>query len=435
MSLALWALVGVVVVGMLLRMPIGFSMLMAGVAYLLVKGQDLGLVAEQVSNGLYNSYVLLAVPLFVFAANIMNAGTVSERIFDFCRILVGRMRGGLAQVDILVSVIFSGMSGSAIADAAGPGLVTIKQMLKKPEYTPGFAGAVVVASATLGPIIPPSIPMVIYALVSGASVGALFLGGVMPGVCMTILMMCVVHFIARKRNMPREDPIPLKEWPTILFRGALPLSMPIVLLGGIYSGAFTPTEAAAVAALHALLLAAFVFRALSWRAFWGVVLESTRSSAVITIILAGSFMLNYAFTAEGVPQAMAAWVDNLHLSRLQFLFMVNALFLVLGCFLDVSVLLLVFVPMLLPAAKLLGVDLVHFGVLVVLNMMIGLIHPPFGMLLFVIKALTGIPIGDMMREGWLFLVMLLSLLVAITVFPEIVLWLPQTMGYGTPKVT
>ena len=435
MSLALWALVGVVVSGMLLRMPIGFSMLMAGVAYLLVKGQDLGLVAEQVSNGLYNSYVLLAVPLFVFAANIMNAGTVSERIFDFCRILVGRMRGGLAQVDILVSVIFSGMSGSAIADAAGPGLVTIKQMLKKPEYSPGFAGAVVVASATLGPIIPPSIPMVIYALVSGASVGALFLGGVMPGVCMTILMMTVVHFIARKRNMPREDPIPLKEWPTILFRGALPLSMPIVLLGGIYSGAFTPTEAAAVAALHALLLAAFVFRALSWRAFWGVVLESTRSSAVITIILAGSFMLNYAFTAEGVPQAMAAWVDNLHLSRLQFLFMVNALFLILGCFLDVSVLLLVFVPMLLPAAKLLGVDLVHFGVLVVLNMMIGLIHPPFGMLLFVTKALTGIPIGDMMREGWLFLVMLLGLLVAITVFPQIVLWLPQTMGYGTPGGT
>jgi tripartite ATP-independent transporter DctM subunit len=428
--MALWALVSVVVVGMLLRMPIGFSMLMAGVAYLLVKGQDLGLVAEQVSNGLYNSYVLLAVPLFVFAANIMNAGTVSERIFDFCRILVGRMRGGLAQVDILVSVIFSGMSGSAIADAAGPGLVTIKQMLKKPEYSPGFAGAVVVASATLGPIIPPSIPMVIYALVSGASVGALFLGGVVPGLFMTILMMTVVHFIATKRNMPREDPIPMKQWPSILFRGALPLSMPVVLLGGIYSGAFTPTEAAAVAALHALILAAFVFRALSWRAFWGVVLESTRSSAVITIILAGSFMLNFAFTSEGVPQAMAAWVDSLQLSKLQFLFMVNALFLILGCFLDVSVLLLVFVPMLLPAAKLLGVDLVHFGVLVVLNMMIGLIHPPFGMLLFVIKALTGIPIGDMMKEGWLFLVMLIGLLVAMTVFPEIVLWLPQTMGYG-----
>ena len=430
MSTGILILAGVLVAGMLLRMPIGFSMLASGVAYLLVKRQDVGLVAEQVGNGLYNSYVLLAVPLFVFAANLMNAGTVSERIFDFCRILVGRMRGGLAQVDILVSVIFSGMSGSAIADAAGPGLVTIRQMLKKPGYTRGFAGAVVVASATLGPIIPPSIPMVIYALVSGASVGALFLGGVVPGLLMALLMMVVVHFIAVKRNMPRDEPVPRGEWGGLILRGALPLSMPIVLLGGIYSGVFTPTEAAAVAALHALVLSAFVFRALTWRSFWGVVLESTRGSAVITIILAGSFMLNYAFTAEGVPQAMAQWVDSMHLSPIKFLLLVNVMFLVLGCFLDVSVLLLVFVPMLLPAVKLLGIDLVHFGVLVVLNMMIGMIHPPFGMLLFVTKALTGIPIGEMMKEGWPFLVMLLLLLLAITFFPQIVLWLPQTMGYG-----
>ncbi len=431
MNSGLLALVVVLVAGMLLRMPIGFSMLASGFGYLLAKGGDLGLVAEQVSNGLYNSYVLLAVPLFVFAANIMNAGTVSERIFDFCRILVGRMRGGLAQVDILVSVIFSGMSGSAIADAAGPGLVTIRQMLKKPEYTRGFAGAVVVASATLGPIIPPSIPMIIYALVSGASVGALFLGGVVPGFLMAGLMMIVVHVIAVRRDMPRDDPVPRSEWAGLIFRGALPLSMPIVLLGGIYSGIFTPTEAAAVAALHSLILAAVVFRALTWRSFWGVVLESARGSAVITMILAGSFMLNYAFTAEGVPQAMALWVDNMHLSSVKFLLLVNVMFLVLGCFLDVSVLLLVFVPMLLPAAKLLGIDLVHFGVLVVLNMMIGLIHPPFGMLLFVTKALTGIPIGEMMKEGWPFLLMLLALLIAMTFFPQIVLWLPQTMGYKT----
>ena len=430
MTSPLLILVGVLVGGMLLRMPIGFSMIASGIAYLLVTRQDMGLVTEQIGNGLYNSYVLLAVPLFVFAANIMNAGTVSERLFDFCKVLVGRLRGGLAQVDILVSVIFSGMSGSAIADAAGPGLVTIRQMLKKPEYTPGFAGAVVVASATLGPIIPPSIPMVIYALVSGASVGALFLGGVVPGFLMATLMMGVVAVIAAKRKMPREAPIPMSEWPAILFRGALPLSMPIVLLGGIYSGAFTPTEAAAVAAFHALVLAGVVYRALTWKTFWGVVMESTRGSAVITIILAGSFMLNYAFTAEGVPQAMAQWVDALHLSRLSFLLLVNLIFLVLGCFLDVSVLLLVFVPMLLPAVKALGIDLVHFGVLVVLNMMIGMIHPPFGMLLFVTKALTGIPIGDMMKEGWPFLVMLLILLLAMTIFPQIVLWLPQTMGYG-----
>ena len=430
MTTALWALGGVLLAGMLLRLPIGFAMLASGVAYLIVKRQDLGLLAEQVGNGLYNSYVLLAVPLFVFAANLMNAGTVSERIFDFCRILVGRLRGGLAQVDILVSVIFSGMSGSAIADAAGPGLVTIRQMLKKPEYSPGFAGAVVVASATLGPMIPPSIPMVIYALVSGASVGALFLGGVLPGALMALLMMAVVQFIATKRNMPREEKVPLAQWPGIIWRGALPLSMPIVLLGGIYSGAFTPTEAAAVAALHALLLAGVVYRALSWRSLYAVLLESTRASAVITLVLAGSFMLNYAFTAEGVPQAVVMWVDALHLSRLQFLLLVNLLFLVLGCFLDVSVLLLVFVPMLLPSVKALGIDLVHFGVLVVLNMMIGLIHPPFGMLLFVTKALTGIPIGAMLREGWMFIVMLLALLLAMTLFPQIVLWLPQMYGYA-----
>lgn len=430
MTLGLWTLLAVLCAGMLLRAPIGFTMLLSGVAYLAVTRQDMGLAAEQVLNGMYNSYVLLAVPLFILAANIMNAGTVSERIFDFCRILVGRLRGGLAQVDILVSVVFSGMSGSAIADAAGPGLVTIKQMLKKPEYSPGFAGAVVVASATIGPIIPPSIPLVIYALVSGTSVGALFLGGVVPGLLMALVLMIAVHIIASRRNMPRDEPVPLKEWPAVLWRGALPLSLPIVLLGGIYSGAFTPTEAAAVAALHALVLAGLVYRALSWRTLGGVVLESTRSSAIITLIIAGAFMLNYAFTAEGVPQALAQWVADQQLSQVAFLLMVNVVFLVLGCFLDTAVMLLVFVPMLLPAVKAVGVDLVHFGVLIVVNMMVGLITPPFGMLLFVTNALTRIPIKDMLREGWLFLVMLLGLVLAMSLFPQIVLWLPQSMGYG-----
>lgn len=430
MTLGLWTLLAVLCAGMLLRAPIGFTMLLSGVAYLAVTRQDMGLAAEQVLNGMYNSYVLLAVPLFILAANIMNAGTVSERIFDFCRILVGRLRGGLAQVDILVSVVFSGMSGSAIADAAGPGLVTIKQMLKKPEYSPGFAGAVVVASATIGPIIPPSIPLVIYALVSGTSVGALFLGGVVPGLLMALVLMIAVHIIASRRNMPRDEPVPLKEWPAVLWRGALPLSLPIVLLGGIYSGAFTPTEAAAVAALHALVLAGLVYRALSWRTLGGVVLESTRSSAIITLIIAGAFMLNYAFTAEGVPQALAQWVADQKLSQVAFLLMVNVVFLVLGCFLDTAVMLLVFVPMLLPAVKAVGVDLVHFGVLIVVNMMVGLITPPFGMLLFVTNALTRIPIKDMLREGWLFLVMLLGLVLAMSLFPQIVLWLPQSMGYG-----
>lgn len=430
MTAALALLIGVLALGMVVRAPIAFSMLAAGIAYLAFKRQDMGLAAEQVLNGLYNSYVLLAVPLFILAANLMNAGTISERIFDFCRILVGRLRGGLAQVDILVSVVFSGMSGSAIADAAGPGLVTINQMLKKPEYTPGFAGAVVVASATIGPIIPPSIPMVIYALVSGTSVGALFLGGVIPGLLMALVLMVAVHIIATRRKMPKDDPVPRSEWPQILLRGALPLSLPVVLLGGLYSGAFTPTEAAAVAALHALLLAGVVYRALDWRTLASVFVESTRSAAVITMIIAGAFLLSYAFTAEGVPQALAQWVGGMQLADWQFLLLVNLVFLVLGCFLDTAVMLLVFVPMLLPAVKLLGVDPVHFGVVVIINMMIGLVTPPFGMLLFVTNALTGIPIKAMLREGWLFLAMLFGLLLLLTLVPQLTLWLPQTMGYG-----
>lgn len=430
MTGALTVLLSVLVFLMLLRVPIGFAMLASGIAYLVFKRQDLALVGEQVVNGMYNSYVLLAVPLFVLAANLMNAGTISERIFDFCRLLVGRMRGGLAQVDILVSVIFSGMSGSAIADAAGPGLVTIRQMLKKPQYTPGFAGAVVVASATIGPIIPPSIPMVIYALVSGASLGALFIGGVVPGILMAGVLMITVHIIATRRNMPRDEPLPRSEWPAAIVRGSLPLTLPVVLLAGIYTGVFTPTEAAAVAALHALLLASLVYRALGWRSLYTVFLDSTRSSAVITVIIAGAFVLNYAFASEGVAQALAGWVTARELSPVAFLLLVNVVFLVLGCFLDTAVMLLVFVPMFLPTAKALGVDLVHFGVVVVVNMMIGLVTPPFGMLLFVTNALVGIPIRDMLREGWPFLVALLVLLLLITVFPQIVLWLPGTMGYG-----
>ena len=431
MSSALITLLVVLVSGMLLRAPIAFAMLTSGIAYLIVKGQDLGLAAEQVLNGLYNGYVLLAVPLFVLAANLMNAGSISERLFQLSRVLVGGLRGGLAQVNIVVSVIFSGMSGSAIADAAGPGLVSIKQMLKKPQYSPGFAGAVVVAGATIGPIIPPSIPMVIYALVSGTSVGALFLGGVLPGLLMAALLMLGVHLIASRRNMPKDDPVGAGETAGIVLRGLLPLTLPVVLLTGIYSGAFTPTEAAAVAALHALILAAGVYRAFSPKALFAVALESLRASAIITMIIAAAYLLNYAFAAEGIPNQLALWVNGLHLSQLQFLLLVNAVFLVLGCFLDVSVMLLVFVPMLIPTAKLLGVDLVHFGVVIVVNMMIGLVTPPFGMLLFVTNALTGIPLKDMVREGLPFTALLILALLLMTLFPQIVLWLPQSMGYVT----
>lgn len=430
MTTPLIVLLGTLAALMLLRAPVALAMFCGGVAYLATKGADMGLAAEQVLNGLFNSYVLLAVPLFILAANVMNAGSVSERLFELARVAVGRMRGGLAQVDILVSVIFSGMSGSAIADAAGPGLVTIRQMLAKPGYTPGFAGAVVVASATIGPIIPPSIPMVLYATVSGASVGALFMGGVVPGLLMAALLMLGVVVIARQRNLPRDEPLVPGAWRGMVWRGLLPLSLPVVLLGGLYSGAFTPTEAAAVACVHALLLAGVVYRALDWQGTVAVFVESLRGTTVVMLIIASAYLMNYAFAAEGLPQALAAWVGSLGLGRTEFLLLVNLVFLVLGCFLDVSVMLLVFVPILVPAAQALGIDLVHFGVVVIVNMMIGLVTPPFGMLLFVTNALTGIAVKDLVREGLPFTVLLLLALLAITLWPPLVLWLPALAGYA-----
>jgi tripartite ATP-independent transporter DctM subunit len=239
-----------------------------------------------------------------------------------------------------------------------------------------------------------------------------------------------VHLVAVRRGLPRGEAVPFKEMPRRLLGGLLPLSLPVVLLGGLYSGVFTPTEAAAVAALYALLLATIVYRALDLRRFAGLLVESAKSSAAVTLIVASAFFVNYAFAAENVPASLAAWLASLDLSPLGFLLAVNVLFLVLGCFLDTSIMLLVLVPILLPTARLMGVDLVHFGVMVVVNMMIGMVTPPFGMLLFVINALAGVPLKDMIRESWVFIAVLIVSLAVITFVPQTVLWLPQALGYA-----
>ncbi len=429
MSIAFLVLVAVLFGTAAIGVPVGFGMLLGGIAYLLLGGHDLALAAEQILNGLLNSYVLLAVPMFILAANVMNAGTISDRLFSFAHVLVGRMRGGLAQVDIIVSIIFASMSGSAIADAAGPGLMTIR-MMEKAGYPRGFAAAVVAASATVGPIIPPSIPMVLYALISGASVGALFLGGVIPGLIMSAAMMVVVYITARRRLFPVDEPVPRQEWPRIIGRALLPLSLPVVLLGGIYSGGFTPTEAAAMGAAYAMILAGFVYRALGPRTLYAVFAESLRSSAVVTLIICGAFAINYAVATEQLPARLAAYLDGIDVSATVFLLLINLLFLVLGCFLDATTMLLVIVPLLLPAMKVLGIDLVHFGVVIIVNMMIGLITPPYGVLLFVLTGITKIPIREIIGESWGFIAALIGALLLMTFVPDIVLWLPRTLGYA-----
>jgi tripartite ATP-independent transporter DctM subunit len=404
-------------------------MVVSAVVYLAVAGQDLGLAAEQMIQGIYDSFIILAVPLFIVAANIMNEGAISDRLLAFCKAAVGRFRGGLAQVDILVSLIFSGMSGSAIADAAGVGKVTINMMIKSGHYTPGFAGAVVAASATIGPIIPPSIPMVMYALVSDASIGYLFLGGIVPGLIMTVGLMIMTSLIAHKRHIPPETVPPLRELPGITFRALPVLFMPVILLAGIYGGATTPTEAAAVAAAYALLLAALLYRSVTFASLWSIFSDSAKSSASVGLIIGSALIFNYIVASENLPNKLAAVLGAFEMSPLVFLLATNLLFLLLGCILDATTIILVIVPLFVPVCRALGVDLVHFGVVTVVNCMIGLITPPSGMLLFVISGSTGISISAIVRESIPFLIALLIALLAMILFPEIVLWLPRQFGY------
>ncbi|MFK5979432.1 MAG: TRAP transporter large permease [Rhizobiaceae bacterium] len=410
--------------------PIALAMLVASISYLGMSGQDLALASEQIMQGLYTSFILLAVPLFIVAANIMNAGTISDRLLNFCVAAVGRFRGGLGHVNVVASLIFSGMSGSAIADAAGIGKIIIKMMTKDGRYPIGFAAAITAASATIGPVIPPSIPMVMYALVSDTSVGYLFLGGIVPGLLMGMALMIMVARISQKRGFSLETPTPLREMPRITLNAFPALMMPVILLFGIYGGATTPTEAAAVAATYAFLLAAIFYRAISLSGTYDILSSSARSSASVGLVIGGALIFNYIVASENIPNATAAYLNTLDLSPIAFLLMVNVVLLLLGCVLDATTILLVIIPLFLPAARELGIDLVHFGVVVVVNTMIGLITPPYGILLFVINATTGAPMKDMIKEIWPFMLALVLALMLITFVPNIVLWLPRLLGYG-----
>lgn len=409
--------------------PIALSMIAAAIVYLAIAGQDLALASEQMLQGLYTSFILLAVPLFIVAANIMNAGTISDRLLNFCVAAVGRFRGGLGYVNVIASLIFSGMSGSAIADAAGIGKIIIQMMTRDGRYPLGFAAAITAASATIGPIIPPSIPMVLYALVSDTSVGYLFLGGITPGFLMGAVLMAMVAYIARRRDFGIEEPVPLQALPKLTIEAFPALLMPGILLFGIYGGVTTPTEAAAVAAAYAFLLAVFFYRALRLSTIYEILNNSARSAAAVGLVIGGALIFNYIVASENIPSLVAGMLRSADLSPIAFLLIVNLLLLGLGCLLDAATILLVIVPIFIPACQALGIDLVHFGVVVVVNTMIGLITPPYGILLFVINATTGAPLRIMIKEIWPFLLALLAALLLLTLVPEIVLWLPRLFGY------
>ncbi|MBT4161629.1 MAG: TRAP transporter large permease [Gammaproteobacteria bacterium] len=409
--------------------PVGLAIISAGIVYLAIDGQDLALAGQQILTGLYSSFILLAVPLFIVAANIMNAGSISDRLLNFCIACVGRFRGGLGHVNVAASLVFSGMSGSAIADAAGIGRIIIEMMTKEGRYPHGYAAAITAASATIGPIIPPSIPMVLYALVSNQSIGYLFLGGILPGLLMGAVLMTMNGFIATRRGYQVEAPIPVRQLPGITFKATPALLMPAILLYGIYGGLTTPTEAAAVAAIYALILAAFFYRALRFSSLYDIFVESARSSASVGMVIGGALVLNYVIASENIPTQLATLLNGLDVSPIIFLLTVNLLLLLMGALLDATTIILVILPLFLPSCRELGIDLIHFGVVAVINCMIGLITPPYGVLLFVINAVTGIPLNHIVREIWPFLAVLVAALIALIFMPELVLWLPREFGY------
>jgi tripartite ATP-independent transporter DctM subunit len=413
----------------LLGLPIGHAMIAGSVLYLWLAGLDMGTAAEQLLNGMYTSYLLLAIPLFILAAEFMNSGSIMDRLLRFCNALVGRWRGGLAQVNVVQSIIFASMSGSALADAAASGRLMQTLMTKDGKYTAAFAAALSAASAVIGPIIPPSIPLVLYALVSDTSIGFLFLGGVIPGVLIGIVQMGLIASTAKRRNFPVEAPVSLRELPRVTWEAFPALMMPVILLGCLYSGVTTPTEAAAAAAAYALLVSALLYGSVSLKDVYGSLARSARITISIGMLIAGALVFNYVITVENIPKALAGVLKAYELSPLIFLLSVNLVLLVLGCVLEGTTILLIIVPVLLPSAQSLGIDPVHFGVVAVVNIMIGLITPPYGLLLFVMAKIADVPLKDLVREVMPFLAVMIGALALITLLPDLVLFLPRLLGY------
>jgi C4-dicarboxylate transporter, DctM subunit len=348
---------------------------------------------------------------------------------QFCLVLVGRFRGGLGHVNVVANMIFAGMSGSAIADAVGIGRIIIGMMTRGGKYPVAYAGAITASAAIIGPIIPPSIPMVLYALISDASIGFLFLDGFVPGVMLGIGFMVMNTVIARRRNYPIEPPIPVRDIPKITIRAFPALMLPVILLFGIYGGVMTPTEGAAAAAAYALFASTVLYRAVSWKQLYDAILTSGKATTSVGILIAGALVFNYVVTSENIPKSLQALMSGYDLSAAGFLLIVNIVLLILGCLLEGSTILLVVVPIFIPTAKALGIDLVHFGVVVVVNIMIGLLTPPYGLLLFIIANMTKQPLSAIVREAAPFIAMALVVLAIITAVPELVLWLPKLMGY------
>ncbi len=408
------------IIAFLIRMPIGLGMLVGSIMYFLVKGLSIGAFVNVITYGLANSYILIAIPLFVFTANVMNSSAVTDKIFNFTRSLIGRKAGATGYINILASLIFAGMTGSAVADASGLGALEIEQM-KKEGYDAPFSSAITAATAVIGPIFPPSIPFVIYAMISGASIGKLFIGGMFPAILLCLVTGIYVYFISKKRNYPIGDKITLRHFLKSTLQAFPALLTPVILLSGIYTGIMTPTEAGAIAAAYTMLISFLIYRSLNLQILWKVLLNTIRTTGTIFLIIAGAYAFSFIVTAEQVSTIVLDLMGGIT-SPWIFLLAVNILFLILGTLVDVNVSQLVFIPIILPLVHHFGIDLVHFGVMICLNMMIGLLTPPFGMLLFITAGIGQVPLKDLIKEIMPLIGVLLFALAIITYVPDTVLF-------------
>lgn len=411
----------------MLKIPVYISMALTGCALMFVtSGMKWSILSQYLYTGV-NSFTLLSIPLFLLAAKLMNTGSITKKLFAFCMKVVGWLPGGLGHVNVLCSVVFAGMSGTAVSDAGGLGSIEIKAMNEN-GFDNDFSCCVTAASSTLGPIIPPSIPLVVYATVSGASVGALFMAGIVPGVVMALLMMAVVTIYAIIRHYPRTKFPSGGEFVHALKEGFLPLMAPIILLVGIYGGVFTPTESAAVVVCYSLFLEIVIYKELTFKKFIMVLKETVRDSITIALIIAGATFFGYVATRAKIPQMILTGMTSIVSNKFMLLIIINIFLLIIGCFLETASAITIVVPLIMPLLKAYQINLTQFGIIMVLNLMIGLLTPPFGLVLFVISKIGNISIGRFSKAllPWLFALLVALLLV--TFVPQLSLYLPMTLG-------
>lgn len=411
-----------------LGVPVAWSMAMAASAYMAF-GPHIGLhgMVQRMVGGL-DSFPLLAVPFFILAGNLMNTGGITDRLVSFARVMVGRITGGLAHTVVVTNMIMAGMSGSAVADAAGTGTILVPAM-KKAGYDVPFAAAIVGAAATIGPIIPPSIPFVIYGSMAGVSIGRLFLAGAIPGVLMGVVLMVFAYVIARKRHYPQEQQASCGQMMRAFISALPPLGMPVIVLGGIIGGVMTPTEAAVVAAMYAFFLGFVVYREIKVSQLPALFLESAITAGSIAIIVSAASPIGWVLTLEQAPAKLMSLISAADLNAWQLLLAINVALLVLGCLMDGMAIMIMVIPLLMPILGPMGIDPVHFGVLFAINIMIGTITPPVGITMYIMCGIGKISTGQFAREVWPFVVALVIALGLVTYIPDIALWLPnQLMG-------